>query len=266
MEYKFLTLDIDARGVASVTLNRPEVHNAFDSALIEELTRVFTQLNADKNVRLAVLSGNGKSFCAGGDLNWMKAMKGFSQEENIRDSKPLARMFAAIRHFASPVIGVIHGNALGGGSGLAAVCDYVIASDDSTFGFTEARLGLVPATIAPFVIEKIGIGAARAYFLSGTTFPATTARHIGLVQEIVTRANLQTARDETVARFLKAGPEASRKAKELINEVVRLMSTPGDTVELTEYTVNTIARVRIGDEAQEGMAALLEGRKPKWVQ
>jgi methylglutaconyl-CoA hydratase len=263
--YSFITLEIDARGVAFVTLNRPEVHNAFDSKTIEEIHNVFEQLNADKNVRLAVLSGNGKSFCAGGDLNWMKAMKGFTQEKNIADSMHLARMFGSIRHFAAPVIGVIQGFALGGGSGLASVCDYVVASEDATFGFTEARLGLVPATIAPFVIEKIGAANARAYFLSGATFPASTARDIGLVQKIVPYAELEKARDETITTFLKAGPNASRKAKELINEVMRLKAE-GNALKLTEYTVHAIAQARVSDEGQEGMAALLEGRKPAWVQ
>lgn len=265
MAYSFITLEVDKRGVAFVTLNRPKVHNAFDSQTIEELHHVFEQLNADKKVRLAVLSGNGKSFCAGGDLNWMKAMKGFSQEENIDDSMHLARMFSTIRHFPAPLIGVIHGFALGGGSGLAAVCDYVIASEDAMFGFTETRLGLVPATIAPFVIEKIGATAARAHFLSGAPFPARAAKDIGLVQKIVPYVTLENARDETISEFLKAAPQASRKAKELINEVVRL-SMHGNALELTEYTVHTIAQLRIGDEGQEGMSALLEGRKPEWSQ
>jgi methylglutaconyl-CoA hydratase len=266
-DYTLLTLESDRRGVASVTLNRPEVHNAFDDRLIGELTQVFAQLDADKAVRIAVLSGSGKSFCAGGDIHWMKKMKGFSQQENIADGARLAAMFARIRHFSKPLIGVVHGFALGGGSGLASVCDYVIAAEDAKFGFTESKLGLVPATIAPFVMEKIGISAARAYFLSGAIFSAATARDMGLVHKLASREMLAVERDEAINEFLKAGPEASRRAKALIGEVARLYAASGSVTDkaLTDYTVSTIATVRIGAEAQEGMSALLENRKPAWA-
>ncbi len=255
------TVDIDKRGVASVGLNRPEVHNAFDDKLIAALTQVFQDLDKDKSVRLAVLSGHGKSFCAGGDLNWMRSMVKFSREENIADGAKLAGMLSTLRNFSRPLIGVVHGIAFGGGSGLAAVCDYVLAADDAKFGFTETRLGLIPATISPFVIEKIGAANARAYFLSGAPFPASVGKDIGLVQRLVPRAELDAAREETIREFLKAAPEASRAAKELIGRVTALSGQAQ-----TQYTVEALADARAGAEGQEGMGALLEGRKAKWVE
>ena len=263
-EYVLLTVEIDPRGVASVMLNRPEVHNAFNEALIAELTRVFHELDANAAVRLAVLSGNGKSFCTGGDINWMKAMKNFTEAENMNDSQHLARMFSTIHDFTKPLIGVVHGFAYGGGSGLAAVCDYVIATDTAMFGFTETRIGLIPATIAPFVIEKIGTSAALAHFISGAPFSAQTAKDIGLVHQIVPEASLQNATIEVIGEFLKAAPIASRKAKALVREVVRL-SKHESRQELTGYTVSSIAHIRTSPEAQEGMGALLEKRKPNWI-
>jgi len=262
MSTSLLTLEIDKRGIADVRLNRPEVHNAFDDKLIAEITQAFTALEKNPDVRLAVLSGNGKSFCAGGDLNWMKSMKKFSLAENKADGARLAGMYEAIRFCSVPLIGIVHGNALGGGSGLAAVCDYVVAADDAKFGFTEVKLGLLPATISPFVIEKIGAANARAYFLSGAVFTAEIAKDIGLVQRIVPKDALEFARAETVGEFLKAGPLAARKAKKLIDEVTRLSS---NRKTLTDYTITTIAEIRVHDEAQEGMDAVLSGRKPKWA-
>ncbi len=261
MPYQLLTLAIDERGVASVELNRPEVHNAFNDALISELTTVFRELDKNDAVRIALLSGAGKSFCAGGDINWMKATKGYSEQENIADSEKLENMFATIHAFSKPLIGVVHGYVFGGGSGLTAVCDYVVASEASMFGFTETRLGLVPATIAPYVMEKIGNSAALAYFVSGLMFPPDVARDIGLIHASVPEEMLATARAEVVAEFLKAGPQAARKAKALVREVMKLK---GNKRELTAYTTKTIAQIRTTDEAQEGMAALLEKRKSAW--
>lgn len=263
--YSLLNLEIDKRGVAQVTLNRPEVHNAFDDKLIAELTQVFGELDADTKVRLAVLSGHGKSFCAGGDLNWMCSMKDYSREENIADGEKLAAMYEWIRDFSRPLIGVVHGAALGGGSGLAAVCDYVLAAEDAKFGFTEARLGIVPGTISPYVIEKIGAANARAYFLSGMIFSASVAKDIGLVQRIMPREGLEAAKNETIAEFLKAGPLAARNAKALIDEVEKLLQA-GSREALTEVTVKAIAEARVSVEGQEGMDALLSGRKATWVE
>ncbi len=260
MAYSYLLLDIDNRGVAHVALHRPEVHNAFDDKLIGELTQLFEQLDKDKAVRLAVLSGNGKSFCAGGDLNWMRGMKDFSRAENIADSKKLSGMYARIHNFSKPLIGIVHGAALGGGSGLAAVCDFVIASEDAKFGFTETRLGILPAVISAYAIEKIGISAARAYFISGMQFSAAVAKEIGLAHRVVPQDALNAAREEIIHEFLKAGPEASCKAKQLIRDVAGSIASKA-----TDVSVIAIADARISDEGQEGMDALLSKRKPKWV-
>ena len=260
-DYNFLTLSTDSRGVAFITLNRPEVHNAFNEKLIAELTQVFTELDRDEKVRLAVLSGNGKSFCAGGDLNWMRSMKGYSREENLADSRRLEDMFAAVSGFSKPLIGVVHGAAMGGGSGLTAVCDYVVASDDAKFGFTEARIGIAPSVISPYVIEKIGISHGRAYFLSGMHFSAAVAKDMALVHRVVPHAELQAAAAETVSEFLKAAPAAARRAKALI----RRISSADSREAIREFTIETIADMRVSDEGQEGMDAVLTKRKPKWV-
>lgn len=262
MTYSLLTLEIDARGVASVGLNRPEVHNAFDSNLIRELTHVFQQLDNDNKVRLAVISGHGKSFCAGGDLNWMRSMKDYSREENIADSKKLSAMYARIRGFSKPLIGIVHGAALGGGSGLAAVCDFVVAAEDARFGFTETRIGILPAVIAPYAIEKIGAGAARAHFISGMQFSAATAKEIGLAHRVAARDKLDAARDEIIAEFLKAAPAACRNAKALIDKIISLSP---DKAAVTDATIQAIANARVSEEGQEGMDALLSGRKAAWV-
>lgn len=260
--YKLLNVDIDDRGVAYVRLNRPEVHNAFDSALIIELTLIFSALDKDPKVRLAVISGEGKSFCAGGDLNWMRSMKQFTREENIKDSQGLSTMYATINGFSKPLIGMVHGAALGGGSGLAAVCDYVVAAEDAKFGFTETRLGILPAVIGPYALAKIGISNARAYYISGMQFLAPEAKHIGLVHRVVEPAKLEMECEEVVTEFLKAGPEATRKAKALLAKVVSLGT---DREAITRASLEAIADVRVGEEGQEGMDALLNRRKAKWV-
>ncbi len=257
-----LLVEIDARGVAQVKLNRPQVHNAFDDGLIAALTQTFGKLEVDDSLRLVVLSGEGKSFCAGGDLNWMRSMKDFSPSENITDSTRMAKMYQALRYFTKPLIAVVHGAALGGGSGLAAVADYVLAAEDAKFGFTEVRLGIIPAVISPYAIEKIGISAARAYFTSGMQFSAQTAKEIGLVHRVVAHDELHLAAEAMVKEFLKAAPGASMKAKALIEAVTPLA---GDVKQVTKLTVEAIAEARVSDEGQEGMDALLHGRKAAWV-
>jgi methylglutaconyl-CoA hydratase len=263
--YTLLTLTSDSRGVASVVLNRPEIHNAFDDKLIAELTQVFKELDKNKNVRLATISGNGKSFCAGGDLNWMRKMKSYSREENIEDSGRLEAMFATIAGFSKPLIGIVHGNALGGGSGLTAVCDFVVASDDAKFGFTEARIGIAPSVISPYVIEKVGISYSRAYFLSGMQFGAQVAKDMALVHRVVPRAELETAAKEVVEEFLKAAPAAAQRSKALIRRVVDISRDKNAHDAIRQFTIETIADLRVSEEGQEGMDAVLSKRKPKWV-
>lgn len=253
----------DAKGVITVSLHRPELHNAFNSELIADLIDVFKVMDTDPSVRMVILAGDGKSFCAGADLNWMRETKSFTQQENYRDSTKLAEMFHVINNFSKPLIGKIHGAALGGGSGLVAVCDYVIAEKNTKFAFSETRLGLVPAVISPFVIAKIGESNARAFFLSGKRFDAKTAQRINLIHEVATADELDDAVEAAVDELLLAGADASKMAKKLIRNVIHISGEGPDAV--TEYTCQTIAQIRVGDEAQEGMSALLEKRKPDWV-
>ena len=265
MAYALLTLDIDSRGVARVVLNRPEIHNAFDDKLIAELTQVFREIDKNRDVRVAVISGNGKSFCAGGDLNWMKKMKGYSRKENIEDSRALETMFAVIYSLSKPLIGVVHGAALGGGSGLTSVCDFVVASDDARFGFTEARIGIAPSVISPYVIEKVGLSYARAYFLSGMQFDAKAAHAMALVHKVVPGPELKSAGEEIIDEFLKAAPAAAQRSKALIKQIVSLSRDNQARDAIRDFTIETIADLRVSDEGQEGMDALLTKRKPKWV-
>ncbi len=251
----------DNRGVVTVTLNRAEIHNAFNDELIAALTQTFHQLSDEVTVRVVVLTGNGRSFCAGADLNWMKKMVNYSFEENIADSRKLAGLFHAINRCKKPVIARVQGAALGGGVGLVAACDYVVAVERAKFGFTEVRLGIIPAVISPFVIEKIGVGNARAFFLSGMRFSAGKAEKMGLVHEVVTdEKELDIAIEQQIQEYLIAAPNAVSEAKELIRQVVDRGSK-----ECHEYTYQQIAKLRISTEGQEGMNALLEKRKPNWI-
>lgn len=244
-------------GVVTVKLNRPELHNAFNADLIAEATQLFSEM-ATRDLRLLVLTGEGASFCAGADLNWMSSMKSYSEAENFQDSKKLAALFRTLNSLPFPVIGRVNGHALGGGAGLVACCDYVVSSNKASFGFTEARLGLIPAVISPYVMAKIGETHARAWFLSGEKFNAAEARHMGLVHEVVNPEDLESATQAVVQKFLAAGPHAAREAKALVFKV-RVSQ------EVEDETCRRISRLRISEEGQEGMGALLEKRKPNWI-
>ena len=244
-------------GVKEVWMNRPELHNAFNAELIEEMISLFESF---KEERLIILSGRGTSFCAGADLNWMKAMKDYSREDNFKDSKRLAKMFSAINDCDVPVIGRVNGHALGGGVGLVSVCDYVVAVQDALMGFTEVRLGLIPAVISPYCISKIGESNARAWMLSGERFNAETAKGLGLVHEVVLSViELDAKVEELKKRFLAAGPVAAKEAKKLVRGVVKNLKASED------FTCNMITERRISEEGQEGMRALLEKDKPAWM-
>lgn len=258
MLYKKL---IDQRGVATVTLNRPELHNAFNEVLIEELISIFKELESDQKVRLVVLTGEGKSFCAGADLNWMKKMKDFSFEENLKDSQNLAELFSTINKFKKPLIAKLNGSALGGGAGLVACCDYVVAVDSAQFGFTEVRLGLVPAVISPFVIAKIGSSHARATFLSGVRFGVEKALQMGLIHQISSFDKIDEDLENIIKDFYQAAPLAAQTAKELI----AFVSSKNTTEDARTYTCELISKTRTQSEAQEGMSALLEKRKASWL-
>ena len=246
--------------VLRVTLNRPEVRNAFNPAMIAELTTVFSGVEADGAVRVVVLAGAGKSFCAGADLTWMREMAAYTREQNVADALRLAAMLEAVQGCPVPVIARVHGAALGGGAGLAAACDVVVAAADATFGFTEARLGIAPAVIAPFVLRKIGTGHARALFVTGERFDAARAERIGLVHKVVAPPALDAAVEETIAAVLACGPGAVRACKELVDRVPGLSRE-----EARAYTAETIAALRAAPEGQEGMRAFLEKRAPCFV-
>jgi methylglutaconyl-CoA hydratase len=253
-------LRIDRRGpVARVVLNRPAVHNAFDDVLVRSLTAAARDLGADPGVRVVVLAGEGKSFCAGADLNWMKRMVDYGPEENRRDSEALARMFEALDALPRPVVGRIHGAAIGGGTGLVAVCDVAVASSEAVFGFSEVRLGILPAVISPFVLAKIGAAAARELFLTGDRFDAARAREIGLVQRVTDPEALDAGVERIVTSLLHGGPEAQARIKRLIPEVAG--RSPADA---RAVTAEAIAGARAGAEGQEGMRAFLERRPPRW--
>lgn len=248
--------------VAEVRLNRPEIHNAFNETLIAELTETFAELGTKDKVRIVVLSGEGKSFCAGADLNWMSKMKNYTIEQNIADGRKLAEMFHTINECPKTVIARVHGAALGGGMGLVAVCDYAIASRDTKFGVTETQIGLIPAVISPFVIAKIGESHARAWFLSGNRFNAVQAERINLIHEIAPDSSmLQPHMLNAIRDFLNAAPGAAREAKKLITDVLALK---GDREALIAHTSQLIAQRRVTAEAQEGMESLLTKTKPSW--
>lgn len=254
-----LKLDLSANGIARLTLNRPERHNAFDEAMIGDLTGAFSTLGANPLVRVVVLKGAGESFCAGGDLNWMQRAAQKTAAENAQDALALARMLHAINVCPKPVIALIQGACFGGGVGLAAACDMVIAAPDARFGLTEVRLGLIPAAISPFVLAKIGTSAARRYFLTGERFSAEEARRVGLVHEV--KAGLDAAAAPLIDALLASGPEAVADAKALIADVAGRFVDE----DLLGLTAQRIAARRACDEGREGIAAFLEKRKPGWV-
>ena len=245
--------------LARVTLNRPDVRNAFNEELIAELT-AWTESRGWGKARVVVIEGAGKVFCAGADLAWMSKMVGYSREENERDARAAGRMFEALDTMPVPLVGRVHGAALGGGAGLAAVCDIVVAADDAVFGFTEAKLGIVPAVISPFTVAKIGQSAARELFLTAARFSAVRAREIGLVHAVVPAADLDRTIDAVTAELLTSAPGAIGGAKALIAQVAG--RAPADVGELTAAT---IARHRVSAEGQDGMRAFLEKRKAPWA-
>ncbi len=255
---QFLSLS-HAGPVATVMLNRPELHNAFNAQLIAELTQCFDHLATEQSVRVVVLTGAGTSFCAGGDVNWMRSSLDLSRDENIADAERLAAMFDAINTLPKPVIGRINGPAIGGGAGLVACCDIAIAAGGAKFGFSEVKLGIIPAVIARYVVPKIGASHARALFVSGQRFFAEHAHQIGLVHQIANKDFLDIAVERTVVEVLSSGPEAIGRAKKLVEAA---LSLPHDAWE--RYTVEAIADARTGDEGQEGLRAFLEKRKPGW--
>ena len=247
-------------GVGRVTLNRPEVRNAFDDALIASLTRVFRELDEDDSVRAVVLAGNGPAFCAGADLNWMKRMAGYGYDENLRDARALADMLATLDRMDKPTIARVHGPAFAGGTGLVAACDIAVGTPDAKFCFSEAKLGLSPATISPYVMRAIGARAASRYFLTAEVFEAEEALRIGMLSALVPAAELDATIDSLLKHLLAGGSAAHARIKDLIHDVA---GRPVDD-ELKADTARRIAEIRASDEGREGIASFLEKRKPKW--
>jgi methylglutaconyl-CoA hydratase len=259
---RYATLTVDLReAVALVALARPEVHNAFDDTLIAELTRVLEALDSDASVRAVVLLGHGRSFCAGADLNWMKKMAGFGRAENLADATALAAMLKALQRLSKPTIARVHGSVFGGGVGLVACCDIAFAAHDATFSLSETKLGLIPATIGPYVVEAMGARHARRYFLSAERFTAAEAFRIGLVHDICPLDELDGRINELLGAVLAAGPRAQAEAKALIRAVA---AQPIDDAVIAD-TAARIARVRGSPEGREGVAAFLEKRPAEWV-
>lgn len=250
----------DARGVATVALNRPAIHNAFDDALIADLTAILRRLEADAAVRVVVLTGNGQSFSAGGDLNWMRRMAGYSEAENLADAMALAELLRTLNELAKPTVARVNGAAFAGGIGLIACCDIAIGAAEAVFSISEARLGLVPATISPYVVAAIGARAARRYFLTAERFSAAEAQRIGLLHEVVPRAELDAAVEKMVAALLDAGAGAQARSKRLIAEVQDRPVTEA----LLALTARAIAEARASAEGREGLAAFFDKRKPDW--
>ncbi len=246
--------------VARVRLIRPEVHNAFNAQVIAELTECFDNLAHDRKVRVVVLAGQGKTFCGGADINWMRDSLNLSLEDNVADARRMSGMFRAIDRCPKPVVAQVHGAALGGGTGLVAVCDIAISALDARFGFTETKLGILPAVISPFVIAKIGISHARALFLTGERFSAQRALTMGLVHEIVPESDLETAVQRVADELLSSAPGAIAAAKLTISQVAE--ATYDATQDLT---AEIIARQRTSAEGQEGLRAFLERRKAAWI-
>jgi methylglutaconyl-CoA hydratase len=255
------TLLVSPGPVTTLTLNRPDVRNAFNEDLIGELSGWAGSVTPGGPVRVAVLQGAGSVFCAGADLQWMSKMVGYSRDENLDDARRAAGMFRLLDSVPVPLIGRIHGAALGGGSGLAAVCDVVVAAEDAVFGFTEVTLGILPAMISPYVVRRIGLSAARELCLNGARFSAARAHQIGLVHEIVAAERLDLAVEKYVQSFLKAAPAAVARTKRLLTDVYG--RRPADVMAMT---VDAIATQRVSPEGQDGMRAFLEKRPPKWTQ
>jgi methylglutaconyl-CoA hydratase len=257
--YRFLDIRRDG-AVERLTLNRPDVRNAFNEEVIAELTAWANATAQDSSLRVIILAGAGKVFSAGADANWMAKMVGYSREDNVRDATRMAEMFLALDTLPAAVVGRIHGAALGGGAGLTAICDIAVADDTAVFGFTETKLGILPAVISPYVLPKIGPSAARELFLTGMRFSATRAREIGLVHAVVPAAALDTAIDGYVAELLSASPTGIAASKALIRQVWG--RSPQDAMSLT---ANAIAAQRVSIEGQDGLKAFLDKRKPGWT-
>lgn len=253
--------DIDGKGIATVTMNRPEVHNAFDDALIRALTAELRRLEADPTVRIVVLTGAGKSFSAGADLHWMRRMADYSRQENLEDASCLGELMKTLDRLVKPTVALVQGAAYGGGVGLVACCDIVLATPKASFCLSEVTLGLIPAVISPYVVAAIGARAARRYFLTAERFDAVEACRLGLVHEVVAEEALLRRGAELTQQLLRNGPQAMSAAKALVAVVARGRIDEA----MIADTAERIAMIRASAEGKEGLGAFLEKRQPTWV-
>lgn len=253
--------DIDNLGVARVTLNNPDKHNAFDDQIIGQLTEAFVAIASNSDVRVMVLGSEGKSFSAGADLEWMKRMASYSYDENLRDASALALMLKTLNEIPQPTIARVQGATFGGAVGLVSCCDMALATSAASFSLSEVKIGLVPATISPYVIAAIGQRAARRYFVTAERFDAHRAMEIGLVNEVVDAEQLDQEIHSLIDALLANGPEAIITAKRLVFDI----AGKGIDQQLIDSTCETIAAIRVSEQGQEGLQAFLEKRKPHWV-
>ena len=269
MNPKHLKLTYEHGGkVLRVKINRPEVRNAFNQELIEDYQQVFSALAAAEHedltkIRAVILQGEGAAFCGGGDLNWMKRSLTLSHEENLEDCLKLTRMIHTMDNCPVPVIGLVHGFAIGGGVGLVSVCDHVIAAEDTTFSLSEVKLGLIPACIGPFVIAKIGVSQARSLFVSGERFRGEKAQKINLVHEVCAESELESRAQKVVGNILEGGPRAIEAAKFLVHTLSREL-VGKEFQKALDFAAGELAQLRVQPEAQEGVTAFLEKRSPSW--
>ncbi len=261
MTYTYITCSADHQGVTTITLNRPDKHNAFNEDFIAELSNVLDEIRRDDNCRLMVLRSIGKNFSAGADLDWMKRMAGYTREENVRDANALADLLYRLNFLPVPTIARVQGAAMGGGCGLVACCDIALAADNALFAFSEVKLGLIPATISPYVIRAIGEKQARRYFQTAERFDAVRAMELGLVSEVMEELGLDDAVEKTADLILSNSSEAVRAAKQLVFDVAGRPIIP----ELLQQTSEGIADIRASEEGKEGLSAFLEKRKPAWL-
>jgi methylglutaconyl-CoA hydratase len=257
---KYLQLHFE-RGVETVTLDRPDVRNAFNDEVIAELTAVFLELGKRDEVRCVVLAGNGPAFCAGADLNWMKRMAGYTREENLADASGLARMLEVIWRCPKPTIARVHGDTYAGGLGLVAACDIAVAAEPAQFCLSEVKLGLIPATVSPYVLRAMGTRASHRWFLTAERFGAAEAHRVGFVHEVVAADALDAKVAEIAHALVQAGPEAVKACKKLLHEVAGHEISAG----LLQRTVEGIADIRASDEGREGVQSFLGKRKPNWL-
>ena len=251
---------IDDDGVCSVTLNRPEVRNAFNDTMIEEITEELVMLESNPQVRILVLRGAGKSFCAGADINWMRRMADYDEDQNYRDASLMSDMMDRLYRFPKPTLAHVHGAVFGGGVGLVACCDIAIASQNTVFSLSEVKIGLIPSVISPYVVEAIGVRNARRYFLSGERFDAPIAKHLGLIHECCEDSDLPALEQTILNELLQSAPGAQEIAKSQLQNVVANNIDP----EIRRRTARMIAQVRASDEGREGTSAFLEKRPPSW--